>query len=94
MFSVQSCGSHSVDLSHSPGNLTPPASITDNSKEMVEVESVSIQWRGAAAKKVEVAGQFSNWQPLSLSRQEEGDSWGIRYRQRRQLKQRMELINY
>ena len=44
---------------------------------MVEVETVSIQWRGKA-NKVEVAGEFSNWQPLSMSRQEEGDSWVIR----------------
>ena len=62
------------------GNLTPPASIADiYQTEMAEVESVSIQWRGGRGEnKVEVAGQFSNWQPLSLARQEEGESWGIR----------------
>ena len=62
----------------STGNLTPPASITDNSIEMVEVETVSIQWLEAGASKVEVAGQFSNWQPLSMARQEQGNSWAIR----------------
>ena len=60
------------------GNLTPPASITENnSTEMAEVESVSIQWRGEEATRVEVAGQFSNWQPLTMSRLE-GGSWEIR----------------
>ena len=64
------------------GNLTPPASITENnSTEMAEVESVSIQWREEGeeeeATRVEVAGQFSNWQPLTMSRLE-GGSWEIR----------------
>ena len=63
------------------GNLTPPASITENnSTEMAEVESVSIQWREGGeegATRVEVAGQFSNWQPLTMSRLE-GGSWEIR----------------
>ena len=59
------------------GNLTPPASITDNSREMVEVETVSIQWRGEA-NKGGVAGGVSHWQPLSMAREEEGDSWVIR----------------
>ena len=64
------------------GNLTPPASITENnSTEMAEVESVSIQWREEEGEeevtRVEVAGQFSNWQPLTMSRLE-GGSWEIR----------------
>ena len=44
---------------------------------MLEVETVLIQWSGQEGERVEVAGQFSSWEPLTMSRPE-GGSWGLR----------------
>ena len=32
---------------------------------MLEVETVLIQWSGQEGERVEVAGQFSSWEPLT-----------------------------
>ena len=44
---------------------------------MPEVESVLLQWPGLAARTVAVAGQFSNWEPLTMARPE-GECWEVR----------------
>ena len=44
---------------------------------MLEVETVLIQWSGQEGERVEVAGQFSNWEPLTMSRSH-AEGWALR----------------
>ena len=52
--------------------------ISDSSNVMKEVDDVILTWSEEGLEKdVSVAGEFSNWEPLTLSRCDDG-KWRLR----------------